>query len=165
MKSPFQLLPNEKFRVLKVIRVDGPEWNKFTGFISYKRFLTPEYQSLTPDYVDDLIFETIKNIYPNPYLYVNKDILFEGEYEDILKSYQGGTSIDFTIRFSPTIPYEMAAKLVGQEFFEYFPKFKFNLFLNPGNEKIKLIIDFVITYIPFDQIDDFNKKIITFDFS
>jgi hypothetical protein len=164
MKTPIKLLSERAFRVLRVIRVDGPEWNRFTGFISYQRELTHNYQSGTPDYVDELIFETIKHIYPDAFLYVNKNILFDGEFDDILKSFQGGTSIDFTIRFSPSIPYELVTNLVGQEFFEYYPKFKFNLFLNPDSEKIQHIIDYAIAYIPYPELEDFHKKINSFYF-
>ena len=164
MKTPITFLNPLAFRVLKVIRVDGPEWNRFTGFIAYIRRFTRDYQSEKKDYVDDLIFETIRQIYPTAYLYINKDILFEGEKEDLLKYYQGGTLIDFTIRFSPSIPFELVESLAGKEFFEYHPKFEFHLYLNPDDTKIQHINNFAIAYIPFDKLEDFHEKIHLFDF-
>lgn len=165
METLIQFLSIEDFRVLKIIKIQGPEWNNFTGYIYYKRLLSKKYQSSTPDYIDDLIINSIKELYPGSTLVVNKDILFKGELEDILKGYTGGTSIDFTIRFTPQIPYEKVFSLVGRKFHEYIPKFKLNLFLNEGNEKIHHISDFGIAYIPFEQIDDFNNRIKTIDFT
>lgn len=164
MEIPIRLLQKENFRVLKIIKVEGNEWNHFIGYIFYKRVFTKDYSSQTPDYIDELIFSAISKIYSTASLHLNKDILFESEYEDLMKRYSGNTNKDFTIRFTPDFSKQNIWKLVGKEFTEYHPKFKFNLFLYPQNNNLELVEDFGIGYIPFDKLNDFKDKLKTIDF-
>jgi len=164
MQTPIQFLEINDFRVLKIIRIEGPEWNNFTGYFYYKRFFTKDYNSETNDLLDNLILKSIKELNPKSTLCVNKDVLFKGEFEDILKGYTGGTSIDLTIRFTPHIPFDRIYEIAGKELYEYFPKFKLNLFLSENNEKLKHINNFAISYVPFDEIDNFGKLLKTIDF-
>jgi len=164
MEFPAIVLDEKELRVLKVIRVEGPTWNRFIGYISYKRFLTKEYNSDTSDYLDDLILNAITNIYENTSLIFNKNIIFKGQYKDIMKGFSGNQNTNFTIRFTPDFSTQDIWKLVGKEFFEYKPKFKFNLSIAPQSNNLQFIGDIGIEYIPFDKLEDFKQRLKSIDF-
>jgi hypothetical protein len=165
MQTPIQLLNLNDLRVLKVIKVLGPDWNRFTGYLHYKRYLTKEYNSETTDILDELILAAIKDLFPDSRLWLNKNILFKGEYEDILERVKGGSSIELTIRFIPQIPYDKIHELYGKDLSEYYERFKLNLMLGADSEKIQDIHKFAISYIPFEKIDEFSRLIKTIDWS
>ena len=135
METPIEVLKVDELRVLRVIRIEGPDWNHFTGYIHYKRILTPEYSAATIDLLDELIFNALKNLYSNSSRYYNVNIFFKGEYEDYLKTIRGATTLEFTIRLSPEIRVANVWKLTGQRFTEYLPKFKCELYLDPDSDK------------------------------
>lgn len=164
MEIPVKILNETDFRVYKLIKIDGDEYNPFIGYIHYKRFLTKDYNSKTSDdYLDNLILEAIKKVYPTANLIINKDIIFEGEYDDLMKRYTKQEQTNFTIRFTPDFSNQDIWQLAGQEFVEYHPKFIFNIISFQENT-MDFINDFGIAYIPFDKLKDFDKKLKTIDF-
>ncbi|MFT3823923.1 MAG: hypothetical protein QM731_08380 [Chitinophagaceae bacterium] len=160
MTTPIQLLPHEEFKVLKIIRIDGPEWNWFTGHLPYLRTFDPKtYDSMKGDLLDERILSTIQQNYPQATLRYNNDILFKGELEDNLKWIEGGTRKDITIQFFPLIPYDIIAEFVGRDFFAYPFNFQLRLNLGSQNQKLEWIHDFFLCNLPHDKITELVKTI------
>lgn len=160
MTTPIQLLPPEEFKVLKIIRIDGPEWNWFSGQLPYLRTFNPKmYDSKKGDLLDEKILLAIQQNYPHATLRLSNDILFKGELEDNLKGIEGSTRKDITIQFSPLIPYDNIAEFVDRELFAY--PFNFQLRLNIGSsiQKLEWIHDFFLCNLPYNKITELVKTI------
>lgn len=75
-----EILPPEEFKVLKVIQIEGPQWNWFTGYIPYiRKFNSKEYNSEKDDIIDERLLLTLKQNYPNSFLRFSIDIFFKGQ--------------------------------------------------------------------------------------
>jgi hypothetical protein len=143
--------------------VDGPGWNPFTGYIHYKRHFTKEYNFGTFDLLDDLIFEAVRQMYNNSMRYIDKDILFKGEYDDYLKIIKGGTSMKLILRLTPQIPHDKIWELAGREFKEYHLSFQFEILLLGGDIRLNHILDFGMINFPFNAIETIPISINTLE--
>ncbi|HMV08131.1 MAG TPA: hypothetical protein PK325_01110 [Cyclobacteriaceae bacterium] len=163
MEIPIQFLDLDRLRVLRVIRIDGPDWNSFTGYIHYRRHFTKDYNCKTLDLLDDLIFEGVKQMYKSSTRYIDKDILFKGEYEDYLRIIQGGKMIELTLKLTPQIPHDKIWDLVGREFTEYHLTFPFNLQLLGEDKRLNHVLNFGAVTFPFDSIENIPRILRTFE--
>ena len=163
METLIQFLDIDKFKVLRVVRVDGPDWNPFTGYVHYKRQFTKEYNSKTFDLLDNLIFDGIKQMYKNSVRYIDKDILFKGEYEDYLKIIKGGKSTKLTLRLTPQIPHDRIWDLVDKELKEYHLPLQFEILLLGNDIRLNHILDFGMINFPFDSKDIIARSLRTLE--
>lgn len=154
-------LPVEEMKVFKVIRVVGPEWNWFTGYLPYTRTLSKSYDYKNGDLLDENLIAAIKKTYPNSSLVESRLIFLEGELEDRLKAIRGGSQKKFTVNFFPYIdyPYERMFELMGKEFTSYLFDFILRLDISEKNEKFNYIYDSDLCYIDFKIIDELVKTI------
>lgn len=160
MTNPIQLLPAEEFKVLKIIRIDGPDWNRFTAHLPYIRTFNPEkYNSKKGDLLDEKILSSIKEIYPTSLLRYNIDILFKGELEDNLRYIERPTKKDIIIQFFPHIDYDQIRELEGREFSFYPLTFSLRIDISMDKENIQLINDFYRCDIPHAEINELVKTI------
>lgn len=160
MTTPIQLLPFEEFKVLKVIRIDGPEWNWFSGYLPYLRTFNPKtYDSKRGDLLDEKILSAIQENFPQAKVHYSNEILFKEELEDNLKRIEGGTRKDITFQFFPLIPYDNIAEFVGREFFAYPFIFQLRINLGTSNQKLERIHEFFLCNLPYDKITQLVKTI------
>jgi hypothetical protein len=154
------------FKVLKIIRIeDNSKWNYFAGYLYYTRKLKPKYKAENKDYIDDMILASIKKVYPDSRLVINKDIMFENQLDDILGSFSGKKDIDFKISFIPNVPYDRMYEISDKEIYAYTFEFNFNrISVWTDKEKLKYINNHLQAEIPFDKIDDFNHQIRNIEF-
>ena len=159
----FKPLPVDKMKVLKILRIVGPDWNWFTGYLPYLRTLSPTYDYKSGDLLDENLIEAIRKTYPASSLVENRLILFEGELEERLNAIRLGSQKKFTINFFPYIdyPYERMNELVGKEFKAYLFDFSLRLNISDQNEKYKYIYNSDLCYIDFREIDELVKTIQT----
>ncbi len=159
------LLDINDMQVLKVIRVqDNSKWTYFAGNLHYTRKMTPNYQSINSDFIDDMIFNSIKKVYPDSRLIVNKDIIWEGQMKDILNAYSGVEDISFKMSFIPMVPYDKMTEIYNMDIYIYTKEFYINRVSIIEKEKLKFMNNHMHADIPFDKIVDFNKKIKTINF-
>lgn len=158
--TTIEFLPMNEFSVLKVIQIEGPEWNWFTGYLPYLRtFNHKVYDSQKGDYLDEKILETVKQTLPKSFLRFSEEILFKGQLDDRLRTLEGGSRKNVTIQFFPLIPYEQAPTILGRQFAAYPIGFDMRLLFKEGSEKKHNILDFFLCNLPFDKIDDIVKTI------
>lgn len=158
--TTMELLPMNEFYVLKIIQIEGPEWNWFTGYLPYLRVFYPKvYDSQNGDFLDEKILETVKQTLPKSYLRFSEKILFKGQLDDRLRTLEGGSRKIVTIQFFPLIPYEQAPTMLGRQFTAYPVNFDMRLLFNEGNEKKHNILDFFICNLPYDKIDNIVQTI------
>ncbi len=161
MKYPINILDKNDFKVIKVIKVIGPYWNLFTGYIIYCRPFTNSYNSETTDLLDVEILNGLKMQFPDSKLILSKSILFKGEFENIKRVYSCGHKIDFTINFMPSITQEMLNEISGKELHSYSLELAMYLMIGSSDEKINEIQRFSIAYISFEQYNEFEKLVQT----
>ncbi|MBS3915832.1 MAG: hypothetical protein KG003_15155 [Bacteroidetes bacterium] len=155
-----EILPESDFSVLKVIQVEGPKWNWFTGYLPYLRVFNPKvYDSHKGDFLDEKIFEIVKQTLPNSFLRFSEEILFQGQLDDRLRTLEGGSRKSVTIQFFPLIPHELVPTMINRQFLAYPMGFDMRLLFKEGSEKKHNIIDFFLCNLPFDKIDDLVKTI------
>lgn len=71
MTTPIQLLPQDEFNVFKIIRIEGPEWNQFTGHLINLRTFNPKtYDSKKGDPLDEKINTDIQKNIHRPHLVI-----------------------------------------------------------------------------------------------
>ncbi len=158
--TTIEFLPVDELKVLKVLQIVGPDWNKFTGYLPYLRTFNPKiYDHKNGDLLDQKILETMQHYFPNSRLRYNIEILFKGQLEDNLRTLEGGSRKKITLQFSPDIPYEMLGKLAGQSFYAYPWEFEIRLLFNDSKERSELINGFYLCSLPFDNLDEIVKTI------
>lgn len=158
--TTIEILPVDELKVLKVIQIVGPDWNKFTGYLPYIRTFDPIiYDHKNSDLLDQKILEVIQLYFPDSRLQYNIEILFKGQLEDNLRTLEGGSRKKIILQFSPNIPYEMFGKLKGQSFYAYPWEFEIRLLFNDSKERSELINGFYLCSLPFDKLDEIVKTI------
>jgi len=161
MQHPINLFEQKDLKVLKVIRIVGPYWNLFTGFILYSRPFSKTYNSDTSDLLDIEILNAIKKQFPDSNLVINKEIFFVEEYESIKKMYSNGHAFDFTITFLPQVSHGTLNELLEKKIYGYSQKFPIRLMFHANNEKINEIQHFSMVYIAIEQYAEFEKLLKT----
>lgn len=155
-----ELLPISEFKVLKVIKIIGNEWNKFIGYLPYLRDFSPEkYDSHNGDYVDEKIITILRNSFPDSNWWIREEILFKEQLEITLKNIEGNNRKEIIIQFAPLIPYHEASKLVGKTFRAYPYSFHLRLFLSENSNKNEFINDYFICNLPYLNLDELVKTI------
>lgn len=82
MNKELKILDRSDWRILKVIRVVGPEWNPFTANFAYKRTFTNFKNWKDADALDNAILEAVKKAYPNSYLAYNDLQFYNSQFEN-----------------------------------------------------------------------------------
>lgn len=154
-----ELIPSTEFKVLKIIRIEGPKYSPFAGYLPYLRNLTQEYNDKTNDSLDEVILNTIKQNLPDSYLTKSRNIVFKGELEDDLTAIEGGSKKNITIQFNPLIPTEDFAKLVGKTFHAYPVKFKARMLFSEGSDKKHYLNDYLMCSLPTPDLEQLLKTI------
>lgn len=155
-----KLLPVDELKVLKVIQIEGPEWNRFTGYLPYTRIFNPKvYDNKAGDILDEKILSVIQHYFPKSFLRYNIEILFKEQLEDNLKTLEGGSRKKVTIQFSPDIPYELLSKFSNRSFYAYPGEFEIRLLFNERSEKMEYINEFYLCSLPFDILDEIVKTV------
>lgn len=155
-----EFLPAEEFRILKVIQIVGPEWNRFTGYLPYLRTFNPQkYNHDKGDILDEKILEAMQHYFPKSFLRYNIQVLFKGQLDDNLKTLEGGSRKEITLQFSPDIPYDLLPKFANITFYAYPWEFQIRLLFGESNERKELINGFYLCSLPYDQLDDIVKTI------
>lgn len=154
-------LPIKEIKIFKVIRIVGPEWNQFIGYLPYTRTISKSYDHKNGDLVDESLITTIKKAYSNSSLVENRLILFDGELEDRLKAIRGVSQKKITINFFPYInyPYERICELMDRNFTSYLFDFTLRLDISEKSDKFNYIYDFDLCYIDYDKIDHLMETI------
>lgn len=154
--NPFKFLPQHQHLNLKVISIEGPEWNGFTGYLAYARSLEETYDYVKGDELDIELLEVIQKSFPNSILSENCRIMLEGELDEGLENLRYGTIKTYTIVFIPQIdiPYEELRFHIGRSFTGYRMDFKMRLQINETNESYKYIPDSGICYINHEKLDN-----------
>ncbi len=158
--TTIEFLPTTDFKILKVIQIEGPEWNRFSGYLPYLRTFNPkQYDHKKGDILDEKILEALQHYFPNSFLRYNLEIVFKGQLEDNLNNIEGGSRKEITLQFSPDIPYELVPQLVGKTLYAYPWKFEIRLLFSENNDRKNLINGFYICSLPYDKLDDIVKTI------
>lgn len=158
--TTLEFLPMNEFSVLKVIQIEVPDWNWFTGYLPYLRtFNTKIYDSKKGDFLDEKILETDKQNLPKSFLRFSEEILFKGQLEDRLRTLEGGSRKNVTIQFFPLIPHEQVSTMLGRQFSVYPVRFDMRLLFKEGSEKKHNLLDFFLCNLSFDKIDDIVQTI------
>jgi hypothetical protein len=153
-----ELLPIEEISILKIIRVEGPEWNKFVGYLPYKRTFYPGYDQVNGDIVDEKLLNAIKGYFPNS-ISQYKLVLFKGELIEYLKTIRGNSSAKFTLKIWPEIPYEIVHTKAGQTFHIYGIDLKFRVLFKPNKSSKGDLDQFFSIELPFEELDEIAKTI------
>ena len=156
-----KLLPESEFKNLKIIRIVGPEWNSFTGYLPYQRILNEEYDYKQGDELDKNLLETIQKSFPNSNLSENRLIILEGDLEERLERLKYGSDKKFTVNFFPfiDIPIEQLPMHRGRSFNHYLMDFKLRLMISTQNEKYNNINESAICDIHYEKIDKLVETI------
>jgi hypothetical protein len=155
-----KMLDINEMEVLKLIRVqENSSWNYFAGNLYYTRKMTKEYQADSPDFIDEMIMSTIKEVYPDSRLVQNKNIMWENQMDDILQSYLGETDVEFKMTFMPTIPYDRIRELDSNDMKSHTKEFNISRVSLNDIEKLKYMNNHMHAEIPFDKITEFNGLI------
>lgn len=158
IKHKIEFLPEKDFKILKVIEIIGPNWNRFNGYLSYLRNFDKEnYES--GDILDEKILSTIKQTMPLSYLRLNEKILFKDQLEEIQSRINMPKKMNLTIQLFPLIPNENIFEFAGKEFNAYPYNFNINIIHHEKNDYMSLIHNYLICNIPHDIIDDISKTI------
>jgi hypothetical protein len=163
MLKTIELLPHDQWGVLRLIAVIGPEWNRFMGYILYKRALGPSVYDKTTqkpinDELDKAILDAVLERYPASTM-SSKLILWKGETEEISARYQGGTTKDLTFLCYPDIGNLDPAQFVGKVFNSFNFTIAMRVLLGPGSERLQHIENFFSFYLPYDKVEQFNGQI------
>jgi len=160
-----KLLDVNNMEVLKIIRVqDNSKWNYFAGNLYYTRKMTKDYQSHNVDFIDDMIFESIKKDYPDSRIVVNKNIMWENQMNETINSYSGANDVEFKITFMPSIPYDKMDKISNIDTRIHTKEFNINRISLTEKETLKYMTNHIQADIPFEKITEFNTKIQTINF-
>jgi len=160
--NTIELLPPKEFKVLKVIQIEGHEWNWFTGYLPYLRTFNPKkYNSIKGDVIDEKLFSVIQQAFPKSFLRYNVNILFKNQLKEFIENIEGGSRKNITVQFFPLIPYQNVHTLVGKEFTAYALNFGLRLLFNKSEMKKHHINDFFLCDIPYNIIDEKIKTIQT----
>lgn len=155
-----EFLPMEEFQVLKVIKIEGPEWNRFSGYLPYTRIFNPKkYDDKKGDILDEKILSSVQHYFPNSYLRYNIEILFKGQLDDNLQILEGGSRKKITIQFTPDVPYDRLPALASRTYYAYPREFEMRLLFGEKSEKMEFLNGFYLCSLPFDIIDDIVKTV------
>jgi hypothetical protein len=150
-----KLLPSAEFKVLRIIKIVGNEWNPFIGYLPYLRDFEPlKYDSQNGDEVDEKMITVLRNCFPNSILWIREEILFNDQLQNTLNTLEGSTRKVITIQFAPLIPFEEVPGLVGRTFYAYPFSFDVRLFLSENSTKKELINDYFICNLPYKNLDE-----------
>lgn len=155
-----EFLDPTEFKVLKVIQIEGPKHNWFTGHLAYLRDFTGAdgYNHQTNDLLDQKILDVVKQSLPDSFLRYSIDILFKGELEDNLNGIRGGSEKGITIQFNPLLPFESDSQFVRKQFYAYRINFNIRL-LFTEKEKQQYINDYLMCYLPHNELENYIKTI------
>lgn len=156
-----KILPKSEFKNLKIIRVVGPEWNSFTGYLPYERTLKNEYDYEQGDELDKNLLEAIQKSFPNSNLLENRLIILEGDLEEQLNRLKSGSEKKLTVNFFPfiDIPIDQLLMHRGRSFNHYLIDFKLRLMISTQNEKYNNINDSVMCDVHYEKIDELIETI------
>lgn len=147
----------EDVRILRILRIAGPDWNRFTAYLPYTRsFERERFDNNTGydrgDVLDETLLAVIKQAYPRTDLYRNKLLLFKGDLENELQAIRGGVDKPSTIRLHPLFSYTDIRELLGRTFPVRETELTLRVHLAPGHEKLEHIYsDFICSLHP-DQL-------------
>lgn len=151
-----KILPIEQIKALKLLKVIGPEWNRFTGFLPYLRDLTVHYNYKQGDDLDAVILESLKKDYPDSYLASNELMLYEGQLDQCLSTIRGGSRKNLEITFMPSIDIESLSditKIMTKTFTSYAIQLSLRLNMSEQNDKFANIYENMVCYLDTEQID------------
>ena len=159
--TTLKVLQVEEIKILKIIRVIGPNWNRFIGHLPYTRTLSNTYDYKKGDLLDESLLESIKKTYPDSVLVENRIIFIEGELEERLRCIRGGSQKKITVNFFPYVdlPYERMHEILGKQMKSYLVDLTLRLDLSEQNEKFQYIYDSELCYINYLLIDELIKTI------
>lgn len=156
---PIELLPQTEFKVLKVIKLEGPKHSPFSGYLPYLRDLTKEYTEKNTDAIDEVIIDVIKTSLPDSFLVRSINILFKGILDDNLKSINGGSEKDITIQFSPELPNGDFEQISGKQLYTYLLNFKARMLFSKDSDKKHYIHNHLICSLPHENLKELVKSI------
>lgn len=134
----------------KMIKVNGEEWNKFSGHIYYKRKISETYNSKA-DKLDEEILRAIKVIYPDARIVFDSVIIFKEQVRNMIFAHKGGTHIHYNILFVPKIDLDHAIANENKIYKARLLSLVFYLNLGPQSDKIENILkDVSLTISPSD---------------
>lgn len=152
------------FKVLNIIKIlDKNSYFPLSGYLYYTRKLTRRYNGNENDFLDNIIINSIKDIYPESFAINSINIYFKDQLEETIDHLGGEKSeLDFNIHFIPKISLDEMYELSN-----YNLKFS-NLKLNfirtfPFDKENSLYINNNIqAYIPLDKWNGFETLKETF---
>jgi hypothetical protein len=152
-------LPADQWKIWKYIKVTGPEWNYFSGYIHYKRIPSETYSEGTSDYIDEKIMEAVKTIYPTSVLLVSKLVGTENQAQNYKASFKGGISKTLIIQFSPEVPFSDTLLAERRKYKGYILKLPFNIELSASSEKTQNILTDAFCSFSIEESDFFLNQI------
>ena len=156
----FKLLPEDKFRVLRIVKIIGPEWNYFTGYLPYlRKLITGRYDQNSEDVLDKSILNVLQANYPGSRIWLVEPIYFENFAESVVNNFRGGSAISFVLQFYPLIPFERRWEFENKTFSAYPISFQLRLQLIKGDSKIDYINNYLLCSLPVEDTDELVKTI------
>lgn len=159
-----ELLPEVEYRILKVIRVEGSDWNPFTAYLPYTRAFDPAKYDRDKGYdkgdeLDAALLSVVQELYPRSILRYNQTILFKGELERGLNAIRGGVTKPVAVTFLPLIPYDELRYYAGKSLPSGQLDLTLRIHLGPKNERLEYIYSDFICYLPPGQLEKFLPTI------
>lgn len=154
--NPIKLLNINDRKYLRIIQIEGPEWNKFTGYLPYSRDISVGEN----DFLDDELLNSLKTLFPNSFLRSNSILFYENQLQQNLNTIIGGTDKNIEIQFSPKLDFNNITPAIASRTFYAYPRnFNIRLLLNKGDQRIENINTFTLCMIEHKKLDDIIKTI------
>lgn len=155
-----RVLPFNEVKILRIIRINGPEWNRFTAYLPYLRAFDRDRFDREKGYdkgdsLDTELLSSIQQMHPGATLYRNSLILFTGQLEDELKRIQGGVDKSANIRFTPQVVYNSSDdiyKLAGKTFPVREIVLRMRVLLSHDDERLSSIYSDFICPLPHELL-------------
>lgn len=155
-----EVLPFDKVKVLKIIRIHGPDWNRFTAYLPYLRTFDRDKFDREKGYdkgdtLDTELLFVVQQMHQGATLHRNSLILFTGQLEDELRRIRGGVDKPANVRFTPQVAYSNSDdiyKLAGKSFPIREIELRMRVLLSSDNERLSSVYSDFICPLPSEQL-------------
>ncbi|WP_295222949.1 hypothetical protein [uncultured Chryseobacterium sp.] len=150
--KPFKFLSEENQKYLRIIRLQGKEYNKYISFIFYLRDI--EFQEL--DNLDNSFLESL-NQNQIAAFELNTKIIFENQLDEIINRYKLDDTKRFTLQLNPIITNELIEQMqLGREVYGYIKYFKISF---SKGDNFMYFHDYYLSYLDIDELEKLQDTI------
>jgi|GEM_PF-4213623 len=156
MKPRYKLIQPPNWYIFRAIRIEGGEYRRFNGFISYKR---PFKHDLTPDTFDIALLVDIKKTFHKSEFHIGEHIYYEGQVDDLVRRIKLSEPSTLTVTLMPAITVEEFQKLNLQ----YLPTSEVYVeFMGASNNDevyTKMVKDYFTCRVPYQTLEKISNEV------